>query len=120
MQIIPKPATIAPGVGRIVLDTHGSDAVFSELSYAYPLKLLSPRLHQPKVAVAYVVSYGGGLVGGDQVEVSAEIKNDAVLVMLTQVRSLVLSSDRHWLLTHLKRIYRDLRRCSKLEWVEHP
>lgn len=91
MQILHKSASIAPGVGRITLDTHGSDAVFSELSYAYPLKLLSPRLHQAKVAVVYVVSYGGGLVGGDQVEVSAVIKNDAILVILTQVRA--VSSD---------------------------
>ena len=78
-------ATIAAGVGRIVLDVHGLDAVFTELSYAYPLKLLSPRLSQPKVAVAYVVSYGGGLVGGDQVELRAEVKKDGVLVLLTQV-----------------------------------
>ena len=95
MQILRKPlaansTSIAPGVGRIALDTHGADAVFSELSYAYPLKLLSPRLHQPKVAVVYVVSYGGGLVGGDQVEVVAEVKRDAVLVVLTQVRVVVL------------------------------
>ncbi|TCD69957.1 hypothetical protein EIP91_005546 [Steccherinum ochraceum] len=85
MQILHKPSSsIAPGVGTIALDTHGSDAVFSELSYAYPLKLLSPRVYQPKVAVVYVVSYGGGLVGGDQVEVCAEVKSDAVLVVLTQ------------------------------------
>lgn len=78
--------TIAAGVGRIVLDVHGMDAVFTELSYAYPLKLLSPRLTQPKVAIAYVLSYGGGLVGGDQIDLSVKIEKDSVLVMLTQVR----------------------------------
>lgn len=82
---------IAAGAGRIVLDVHGDDAIFTELSYAYPLKLLSPRLGQPKVAVAYVLSYGGGLVGGDQVDVTATVKKDGVLVLLSQVRRCVLS-----------------------------
>ncbi|KAH8102510.1 UreD-domain-containing protein [Cristinia sonorae] len=75
---------IEAGVGRIVLDAHGTDAIFTELSYAYPLKLLSPRLHQPKVAVVYVLSYGGGLVGGDQVDLSIEVQKDAILVVFTQ------------------------------------
>lgn len=85
MSTFSSSPSIEAGVGSIALDVHAQDAVFTELSCAYPLKLLSPRLSQPKVAVAYVVSYGGGLVGGDQVDLSARIEKDGVLVMLTQV-----------------------------------
>ena len=78
---------IEAGVGRVVLRSHGSDAVFEELSYKYPLKLLSPQVHEPKkTAVVYVLSYGGGLVGGDTVRLSCEVHDESTLVMLTQVR----------------------------------
>ena len=94
MSTFSSSPPIEAGVGSIALDVHGQDAVFTELSYAYPLKLLSPRLSQPKVAVAYVVSYGGGLVGGDQVDLSAQIQKDGVLVMLTQVSKYTIQWDR--------------------------
>lgn len=72
------------GSGRIVLDSHGRKAVFSELSYTYPLKLLSPRIAQDGVAIAYVLSYGGGLVGGDRVHLTVHVASGAHLVLLTQ------------------------------------
>jgi len=76
--------TIDAGVGRITLRSNGSEAVFSELSYAYPLKLLSPRLAQENVAVVYILSYGGGLVGGDRVKLAVNIEQSSVLVVLSQ------------------------------------
>jgi len=72
------------GRGRIVLGLHGQNAVFSELSYRYPLKLLSPRVHEPSVAVAYILTYGGGLVSGDRVHLNVEVCRGAVLLLLTQ------------------------------------
>lgn len=77
---------MSAGVGRIVLGLHGSEAVFSEMSSAYPLKLLSPRIEQQNVSVVYILSYGGGLVGGDRIELGVEVQEGAVLVMLSQVR----------------------------------
>lgn len=44
---------------------HG--CTLAELSYAYPLKLLSPRTKEGPVTTVYVLSFGGGLVGGDKV-----------------------------------------------------
>ncbi|KAH9837058.1 UreD-domain-containing protein [Rhodofomes roseus] len=73
-----------PGTGRIVLRKHGSEATFSELSYVYPLKLLSPRLSPQNANAVYVLTYGGGLVGGDRVELSVVVDAGAALVMLTQ------------------------------------
>lgn len=74
------------GSGRIVLRKHGTEAAFSELSYVYPLKLLSPRLSPENASAVYVVSYGGGLVGGDRIQLSVVVDEGAALVILTQVR----------------------------------
>lgn len=73
------------GNGRIELTLNGREAVFSNLSYRYPLKLLSPRIYEPTVAIAYVLSYGGGLVGGDRIHLAIKIHSDATLMLLTQV-----------------------------------
>jgi urease accessory protein len=82
----PNPITqIETGSGRIVLRAHGSTAVFTELSYTYPLKLLSPRIDQEKLAVVYVLTYGGGLVGGDIVRLTVDVGPSALLVVLSQV-----------------------------------
>jgi urease accessory protein len=75
------------GYGRVQVSSHCKKAIFSELSATYPLKLLAPTISTPHVAVLYLLSYGGGLVGGDQVHIDAEILKGAILVILTQVSS---------------------------------
>jgi urease accessory protein len=72
----------AAGRGRIALELHGSEAVFTELSSAYPLKLLSPRTR--RVGLVYLITYGGGLVSGDQVALSVDVGLCANLVLLSQ------------------------------------
>ncbi|KAK0208138.1 UreD urease accessory protein-domain-containing protein [Desarmillaria ectypa] len=81
MSIISK---IRAGGGRISLSCHGPAVVFSELSSTYPLKLLSPRIAEDGVAVVYILTYGGGLVSGDQVNLSVDIGEKAKLVLLSQ------------------------------------
>jgi len=80
----PSIQTIDTGSGRIVSRSHGSFVVFSELSSTYPLKLLSPQITQDGVALVYILSYGGGLVGGDSVKLSVEAGSGTVLVLLSQ------------------------------------
>ncbi|KAH9944121.1 UreD-domain-containing protein [Epithele typhae] len=75
---------LEPGQGHIALRNHGSGNVFTHLSATYPLKLLSPNLHSPNVSVVYVLSYGGGLVGGDHVQLDIEVHDGAQLVILSQ------------------------------------
>jgi hypothetical protein len=62
------------GSGKAHVHAFGPHAHFSELSYTYPLKLLSPDIPfagdgAVPVGVAYMISYGGGLVSGDRSEV---------------------------------------------------
>lgn len=73
------------GVGRIHLSLHSNEAVFAELSYCYPLKLLSPRVLGSRSAIAYMLTYGGGLISGDSVNLSIEVDAGASLLLLTQV-----------------------------------
>jgi urease accessory protein len=73
------------GHGKIAAQIHNNQVVFPVLSYAYPLKLLSPRMHQEGVALVYMMTYGGGLVGGDRISLSVNIEQDARLVLLSQV-----------------------------------
>ncbi|KAA1468264.1 UreD-domain-containing protein [Dentipellis sp. KUC8613] len=72
------------GFGQITVRSHGPQVTFPELSYTYPLKLLSPRLEQPGVAVTYMLTYGGGLVGGDRIVLSVDVGDETRLVLLSQ------------------------------------
>ena len=82
----PDCNAIAAGSGRIKLALHGRHAVFAQLSYCYPLKLLSPHVSAPSVAIAYILTYGGGLVSGDRIGLQVEVASGASLLLLTQVR----------------------------------
>ena len=72
------------GVGHIILDLHGNRATFSALSYRYPLKILSPRIHESAVAIAYLLTYGGGLVSGDRIRLNVSVAPETSLLLLTQ------------------------------------
>ena len=76
------------GTGRAHLQAFGKDAIFSELSFTYPLKLISPKIlgeDVPPVAIAYILSYGGGLISSDRIDISFEVGPRAILMLLTQV-----------------------------------
>jgi urease accessory protein len=90
-----SPNTV-PGQGLINLECHGSAAVFSRLSAKYPLKLLSPRVPVDNVASVYILSYGGGLVGGDDININIDIGRKAILLLLSQVSNL------SWITTYVQ------------------
>lgn len=75
---------ITVGTGHISCDLHSSTVVFSKLSSSYPLKLLSPRVAEHGVAIVYVMSYGGGLVGGDCMQLIVEVGKECKLLLLSQ------------------------------------
>lgn len=84
------------GSGRAVVHAYGETAHFSELSFTYPLKLISPRVitssaqeAAQRTSILYVLSYGGGLVGGDKIELDIYVGANTKLVALTQVMNVV-------------------------------
>lgn len=97
------------GSGRAILrehqDSSGSgirNCTFTELSFSFPLKLISPRISSRNatvrrsgppetregatspVAALYVVGYGGGLVSGDTVHLDLDVGTGCTLLLLTQ------------------------------------
>lgn len=81
---IPK---LRAGEGKIIVEFDPDRGhAFTQLSSTYPLKLLSPRGRGDSVAIVYVLSYGGGLVGGDEVELEVDVREGASLMLLSQVR----------------------------------
>ena len=85
------------GSGRITVSLHGAKAVLSELSSTYPLKLLSPRIYN-ETAVVYLLTYGGGLVGGDELKLVVDVQLGARLVLLSQVNLLATGFYQHLLI----------------------
>lgn len=89
----PKSSSAA-GDGRIVakvLPAGGSG--LETITYQYPLKLISPSpsANQPSVLV-FLLSYGGGLVGGDTVDLSIHVKPKAKLSVVTQGHTKIFKS----------------------------
>ncbi|KAK5993258.1 putative urease accessory protein ureD-like [Cladobotryum mycophilum] len=91
----PFPASSSrAGDGRIVvrlLPAGGSG--LETISYQYPLKLISPSptIHR-KSALVFLLSYGGGLVGGDSVNLSVAICHGASLSLVTQGHTKIFKS----------------------------
>ncbi|KAK5627196.1 hypothetical protein RRF57_002911 [Xylaria bambusicola] len=89
----PKSSSSA-GEGRIIVDLLPNRlSTLEHISYQYPLKLISPspKTDQPSVLV-FLLSYGGGLVGGDQVNLSVEVRPGAKLSMVTQGHTKIFQS----------------------------
>jgi urease accessory protein len=91
----PFPASSsAPGEGRLVVQLlpNGASAL-STISFQYPLKLISPSpsANQRSVLV-FLLSYGGGLVGGDKIHLTIDVKPEARLSIVTQGHTKIFKS----------------------------
>ncbi|KAH7166155.1 UreD urease accessory protein-domain-containing protein [Dactylonectria macrodidyma] len=80
------PSSLSPGDGHIVvslLPTGGSG--LETMTYQYPLKLIapSPSVDQHSVLV-FLLSYGGGLVAGDTVNLTIRVRPESRLSIATQ------------------------------------
>jgi urease accessory protein len=84
----------APGEGRIVIELlpHGISAL-STITFQYPLKLISPSpAAGQKSVLVFLLTYGGGLVGGDRVHLTIDVKPDAKLSIVTQGHTKIFKS----------------------------
>ena len=102
MSIPPSPfaaSTSAPGEGVIRLSLlPPSKQVLTALTYQYPLKLITPDPHratnesQDPVTVVFLLTYGGGLVGGDKIRLRVHLADQTRLVLLTQGSTKIFKS----------------------------
>jgi urease accessory protein len=82
-----------PGMGRLCFARVAGRTVLTRASANSPLKFLNPR-NAGGSAWAYVATYGGGLVGGDQVRIDVEVGPQASALISTQASTKVYRSDR--------------------------
>ncbi|KAG5951543.1 hypothetical protein E4U53_002858 [Claviceps sorghi] len=93
---LPFPeSALAPGQGHIVAKIlpggrHGIESI----AYQYPLKLISPSPSTggQKSVLVFLLSYGGGLVGGDAVTLTISVESNANLSLVTQGHTKIFKS----------------------------
>ena len=111
----PKSSS-SPGRGQIVAAVLPSGASGLEtISYQYPLKLISPsRSPESRSVLVFLLSYGGGLVGGDSVNLGIEVRETAKLSIATQGHTKIFTSASPDVVTRQKlqvRIAREAALC---------
>lgn len=84
-----KKSSSLPGQGNIELSLlPPGRQVLTDLTYQYPLKLIAPDPHnsadEKHVTVVFLLTYGGGLVGGDKVNLRVSLAEQTRLVLVTQ------------------------------------
>jgi urease accessory protein len=82
-------STASPGAGDIQVSLLPPDRqVLTTCTYQYPLKLIFPDPHHVEekkhVTVVFLLTYGGGLVGGDKINLRVELDALTRLVLVTQ------------------------------------
>lgn len=100
MALPRSPFATAPlpaGAGDIVLALLPPDRQsLKTVSFQYPLKLISPDPHRASdekhVTVIFLLTYGGGLVGGDRINLKMELEDNTRLVLLTQGSTKIFKS----------------------------
>ncbi|KAF2671793.1 UreD-domain-containing protein [Microthyrium microscopicum] len=73
--------------GRGTVHLTSSPSQFRALTYAYPLKLISPdaEVHANRsIHTLFLLTYGGGLVAGDAIDLNITLDAKTFLVLLTQ------------------------------------
>jgi urease accessory protein len=91
--------TSVPGEGAIELSLlPPRKQVLKTLTYQYPLKLIVPDPHRAPneqgdpITVIFLLTYGGGLVGGDRINLRVDLAAQTKLVLLTQGSTKIFKS----------------------------
>jgi urease accessory protein len=84
-----SPSTSKPGHGSIIVAIlPPCTPALQTVSYQYPLKLIAPdavTVHGSiLVHAVFLLTYGGGLVAGDQIDLHVQLGNGTRLTLLTQ------------------------------------
>jgi urease accessory protein len=82
-----------PGRGLLAIDRLGTRSVVTRAFATSPLRLLTPR-NRGGAAWIYTSSYGGGLVDGDQLDISIEVRDGAAAFVSSQASTKVYRSPR--------------------------
>ena len=87
------PCSTHPGQGQLAIDRSGSRSVVTRAFATSPLRLLTPR-NRGGAAWIYTSSYGGGLVDGDRLDISIDVRDGAAAFVSSQASTKVYRSAR--------------------------
>ncbi|PSK43091.1 hypothetical protein B9Z65_7045 [Elsinoe australis] len=94
----PFPSTTSkPGRGAIdLIFVPPRGSALRQVSYQYPLKLVAPAPltteDEAYVQTVYLLSYGGGLVAGDSIDLTITLDDNTRLILLTQGSTKIFKS----------------------------
>lgn len=111
----------SPGEGQIVVEIlpHGISAL-SKITFQYPLKLISPSpAAGQKSVLVFLLTYGGGLVGGDQVHLTIDVRPDGKLSIVTQGHTKIFKSPTRDVITK-QRLHVTLQENAALCFLPDP
>jgi urease accessory protein len=89
----PKSSSV-PGEGHLVVQLLPNGISGLEtITFQYPLKLISPSpTAAQKSILVFLLTYGGGLVGGDQVQLAITVQPSAKISVVTQGHTKIFKS----------------------------
>jgi urease accessory protein len=82
---------IRPGAGKLQFEDVRGKTVLTRAIATSPLRVLNPKNTGPSAWV-YLATYGGGLVGGDTLDISIDVGRRAVALVATQASTKVYRS----------------------------
>lgn len=100
IQRFSTTASGEPGNGTLICQCYDNKTKFSKIHAQYPLKFIPTKGHADRLAVVYMISYGGGIVSGDQFQVQIDILPKAILLLLTQGNTKIFKDrlyQRQWM-----------------------
>ncbi|KAJ3255387.1 hypothetical protein HK103_006306 [Boothiomyces macroporosus] len=77
------------GNGNIVCQVVNNKVELTQLSFAYPVRLMQPKSFLDNHQAVYILGYGGGLLAGDHVSLSVHVKESASLSIHSQASTKV-------------------------------
>lgn len=93
------PSSSSPGIGNIrVSSLPPRKQILTDLTYQYPLKLIAPDSHKSPeephhtITLVFLLTYGGGLVGGDKINLRVSLEERTRLVLVTQGSTKIFKS----------------------------
>lgn len=124
-------STSKPGHGSIVVEILPPDTpVLKAVSYQYPLKLIAPEPLPPPdyiseadtarlVHTVYLLTYGGGIVAGDSIDLDVQLDTKTRLLLLTQGSTKIFKTEDARIISH-QRMNVHLKEGAALVYLPDP
>ncbi|OAD07753.1 hypothetical protein MUCCIDRAFT_136720 [Mucor lusitanicus CBS 277.49] len=84
-----------PGKGILICSCYNQRSKFERIHAQYPLKFIPTTGHADRLAVVYMLSYGGGVISGDTFSIDMTVNTDAILLLMTQGNTKIFKDRVH-------------------------